>query len=107
MSFPPSDGSTYSKRASPWGPTVASALSLIAQSLNRIKKANGEHNAILDNCDARVAFATNDEGTPKLILDALGTATEQQAKKMAVGSLRSKLYYQFVGVRDLRKWLGV
>ena len=35
---------------------------LIAQSLNQIEKAYGEHNAILDNCHVRVAFATNDEG---------------------------------------------
>src|SRR3546814_4679847 len=34
---------------------------LIAQSLNQIEKAYGEHNSILDNCHVRVAFATNDE----------------------------------------------
>jgi len=33
---------------------------LIAQSLNQIDKAYGEHNAILDNCHVRVAFATNE-----------------------------------------------
>ena len=48
---------------------------LIAQSLNQIEKAYGEHNSILDNCHVRVAFATNDERTAKRISDALGTAT--------------------------------
>ena len=52
---------------------------LIAQSLNQIEKAYGEHNSILDNCHVRVAFATNDERTAKRISDALGTATEQRA----------------------------
>jgi type IV secretion system protein VirD4 len=51
---------------------------LIAQSLNQIEKAYGEHNAILDNCHVRIAFATNDERTAKRISDALGTATEQR-----------------------------
>src|SRR5690606_35409107 len=49
---------------------------LIAQSLNQIEKAYGEHNAILDNCHVRVAFATNDERTARRISDALGMATE-------------------------------
>ena len=40
---------------------------LIAQSLNQIERAYGEHNAILDNCHVRVAFATNDERTAKRI----------------------------------------
>jgi len=48
---------------------------LIAQSLNQIEKAYGEHNSILDNCHVRVAFATNDERTARRISDALGTAT--------------------------------
>jgi type IV secretion system protein VirD4 len=46
---------------------------LIAQSLNQIEKAYGEHNSILDNCHVRVAFASNDERTAKRISDALGT----------------------------------
>jgi type IV secretion system protein VirD4 len=58
---------------------------LIAQSLNQIDKAYGEHNAILDNCHARVAFATNDERTAKRISDALGTATEQRAMRNYAG----------------------
>src|SRR3546814_7865738 len=49
---------------------------LIAQSLNQIEKAYGEHNSILDNCHVRVAFATNDERTARRISDALGVATE-------------------------------
>ncbi|QDX25250.1 conjugal transfer protein TraG [Sphingomonas suaedae] len=58
---------------------------LIAQSLNQIEKAYGEHNAILDNCHVRVAFATNDERTAKRISDALGTATEQRSMRNYAG----------------------
>ena len=58
---------------------------LIAQSLNQIEKAYGEHNAILDNCHVRVAFATNDERTAKRVSDALGTATEQRAMRNYAG----------------------
>ncbi|MEA3016576.1 MAG: type secretion system protein VirD4 [Sphingomonadales bacterium] len=58
---------------------------LIAQSLNQIEKAYGEHNAILDNCHVRVAFATNDERTARRISDALGTATEQRAMRNYAG----------------------
>jgi type IV secretion system protein VirD4 len=36
---------------------------LIAQSLNQIEKAYGDHNAILDNCHVRIAFATIYEWT--------------------------------------------
>ena len=58
---------------------------LIAQSLNQIEKAYGEHNSILDNCHVRVAFATNDERTAKRISDALGNATEQRAMRNYAG----------------------
>jgi type IV secretion system protein VirD4 len=58
---------------------------LIAQSLNQIEKAYGEHNSILDNCHVRVAFATNDERAAKRISDALGTATEQRAMRNYAG----------------------
>jgi type IV secretion system protein VirD4 len=58
---------------------------LIAQSLNQIEKAYGEHNAILDNCHVRIAFAANDERTAKRISDALGTATEQRAMRNYAG----------------------
>ncbi|QEH81567.1 conjugal transfer protein TraG [Sphingomonas sp. C8-2] len=58
---------------------------LIAQSLNQIDKSYGEHNAILDNCHIRVAFATNDERTAKRLSDALGTATEQRAMRNYAG----------------------
>ena len=58
---------------------------LIAQSLNQISKAYGEHNAILDNCHVRVAYSTNDEQTAKRISDALGTATEQRAQRNYAG----------------------
>ncbi len=58
---------------------------LIAQSLNQIEKAYGEHNSILDNCHIRVAFATNDERTAKRLSDALGTATEQRSMRNYAG----------------------
>jgi type IV secretion system protein VirD4 len=58
---------------------------LIAQSLNQIEKAYGEHNSILDNCHVRVAFATNDERTAKRVSDALGTATEERAMRNYAG----------------------
>ena len=58
---------------------------LIAQSLNQIEKAYGEHNSILDNCHVRVAFATNDERTARRISDALGIATEQRAMRNYAG----------------------
>jgi type IV secretion system protein VirD4 len=48
---------------------------LIAQSLNQIAKAYGEHSSILDNCHVRVAFATNDERTARRVSDTTGTAT--------------------------------
>ena len=58
---------------------------LIAQSLNQIVKAYGDHNSILDNCHVRVAFATNDERTAMRISDALGTATEIRAMRNYAG----------------------
>jgi type IV secretion system protein VirD4 len=58
---------------------------LIAQSLNQIEKAYGEHNSILDNCHVRIAFATNDERTARRISDALGQATEQRAMRNYAG----------------------
>lgn len=58
---------------------------LIAQSLNQIEKAYGEHNSILDNCHVRVAFASNDERTARRISDALGTATEQRSMRNYAG----------------------
>ena len=48
---------------------------------------------ILDNCDVRVAFATNDERTAKRVSDALGTATEMRAMKNYAG-------------HQLSPWLG-
>jgi len=58
---------------------------LIAQSLNQIEKAYGDHNSILDNCHVRVVFATNDERTAKRVSDALGTATEQRSMRNYAG----------------------
>jgi type IV secretion system protein VirD4 len=58
---------------------------LVAQSLNQVEKAYGEHNSILDNCHVRVAFATNDERTARRVSDALGVATEQRAMRNYAG----------------------
>ncbi len=58
---------------------------LIAQSLNQIERAYGANNSILDNCHARVAFATNDERTAKRVSESLGTATEQRSMKNYAG----------------------
>jgi len=48
---------------------------LVAQSLNQISKAYGEHNAVLDNCHVRIAFATNDDRTARRVSDMVGAAT--------------------------------
>jgi type IV secretion system protein VirD4 len=58
---------------------------LIAQSLNQIEKAYGQHNSILDNCHVRVTFATNDDNTAKRVSESLGTTTEQRAMKNYAG----------------------
>jgi type IV secretion system protein VirD4 len=58
---------------------------LIAQSLNQIEKAYGEHNSILDNCHVRIAFASNDERTARRISDTLGAATEQRTVRNYAG----------------------
>jgi type IV secretion system protein VirD4 len=58
---------------------------LIAQSLNQISKAYGEHNSILDNCHVRIAFSSNDERTARRISDALGTATELRTMRNYAG----------------------
>jgi type IV secretion system protein VirD4 len=53
---------------------------LVAQSLNQISQAYGEHSSILDNAHIRVAFACNDERTAKRISDMLGVTTETRAQ---------------------------
>src|SRR3546814_20263472 len=65
--------------------TLFPYTTLFRSSLNQIEKAYGEHNAILDNCHVRVAFATNDDRTARRISDALGTATEQRAMRNYAG----------------------
>jgi len=59
---------------------------LVAQSLNQIAQAYGEHNSILDNAHVRVAFACNDERTAKRISDMLGQTTETRAQMNYAGS---------------------
>ena len=59
---------------------------LIAQSLNQIAQAYGEHSSILDNAHVRVAFACNDERTARRISDMLGVTTETRAQMNYAGS---------------------
>jgi len=59
---------------------------LVAQSLNQIAQAYGEHNSILDNAHIRVAFACNDERTAKRVSDMLGQTTETRAQMNYAGS---------------------
>ena len=53
---------------------------LIAQSLNQIERAYGDHNSILDNCHVRVAFATIIESCPQRILLPNDRAIEPQSE---------------------------
>jgi len=59
---------------------------LVAQSLNQIAQAYGEHSSILDNAHVRVAFACNDERTARRISDMLGVTTETRAQMNYAGS---------------------
>jgi type IV secretion system protein VirD4 len=59
---------------------------LVAQSLNQIAQAYGEHSSILDNAHIRVAYACNDERTAKRISDMLGVTTETRAQMNYAGS---------------------
>ncbi len=59
---------------------------LVAQSLNQIAQAYGEHSSILDNAHIRVAFACNDERTAKRISDMLGQTTETRSQMNYAGS---------------------
>jgi type IV secretion system protein VirD4 len=62
---------------------------LVAQSLNQIAQAYGEHSSILDNAHVRVAFACNDERTAKRISDMLGVTTETRSQMNYAGSRMS------------------
>lgn len=62
---------------------------LVAQSLNQITQAYGEHSSILDNAHVRVAYACNDERTAKRISDMLGVTTETRAQMNYAGSRMS------------------
>lgn len=59
---------------------------LVAQSLNQIVQAYGEHSSILDNAHIRVAFACNDERTARRLSDMLGVSTETRAQMNYAGS---------------------
>jgi type IV secretion system protein VirD4 len=61
---------------------------LIAQSLNQLVEAYGQHNSLLDNCHVRVTYASNDPHTAQRIKDMLGTASlirEQISKGQSKG----------------------
>jgi type IV secretion system protein VirD4 len=49
---------------------------LVAQSLNQLDHAYGQHNSIMDNCHVKVTFAANDDQTAARISALLGTATD-------------------------------
>jgi type IV secretion system protein VirD4 len=59
---------------------------LVAQSLNQIAQAYGEHSSILDNAHIRIAYACNDERTARRISDMLGVTTETRAQMNYAGS---------------------
>src|SRR3546814_5098448 len=59
---------------------------LIAQSLNQISKAYGENNAILDNCNVRIDFSSNDERTAQRIIYQHGARTEVRAQRNQAGN---------------------
>lgn len=59
---------------------------LVAQSLNQLAQAYGEHSSILDNAHVRVAFACNDERTARRISDMLGVTTETRSQMNYAGS---------------------
>ena len=61
---------------------------LIAQCLNQLQKAYGQHNSILDNCHIRLTYAANDDKTAKRISDlsAKATHTKLQRNYSAAGS---------------------
>ena len=59
---------------------------LVAQSLNQIAQAYGDHSSILDNAHIRVAFACNDERTAKRLSDMLGVTTETRSQMNYAGS---------------------
>jgi type IV secretion system protein VirD4 len=59
---------------------------LIAQSLNQLEKAYGQHNSILDNCHVRLTYAANDDKTARRISDSLGQATLTRMQKSFSGS---------------------
>ncbi|RYD87038.1 MAG: conjugal transfer protein TraG, partial [Sphingomonadales bacterium] len=62
---------------------------LVAQSLNQIAQAYGEHSSILDNAHVRVAYACNDERTARRISEMLGVTTETRAQMNYAGSRMS------------------
>ncbi|BAN49314.1 hypothetical protein PCA10_35820 [Metapseudomonas resinovorans NBRC 106553] len=59
---------------------------LISQSLNQIDKAYAQNHSILDNCQVRETFATNDERTAKRISETLDTVTELRAAQLCRSS---------------------
>ena len=54
---------------------------LIAQSLNQLEAAYGQHNSILDNCHIRMTYTANDEKTAKRISDLIGQGTHTKLQR--------------------------
>jgi len=60
---------------------------LIAQSLNQLEAAYGQHNSLLDNCHVRMTYTANDERTARRISDLLGQATQTRRQRSFSGGI--------------------
>jgi len=60
---------------------------LIAQSLNQLEAAYGQHNSLLDNCHVRMTYTANDERTARRISDLLGQSTQTRRQRSFSGSV--------------------
>lgn len=58
---------------------------LIAQSLNQLEAAYGQHNSILDNCHVRMTYTANDERTARRISDLVGQGTHTKRQRSFSG----------------------
>lgn len=58
---------------------------LICQSLNQLEAAYGRHNAIVDNCHVRMAYAANTAETAKTVSDLLGLSTAAKKQRSVSG----------------------
>lgn len=58
---------------------------LVAQSLNQLEAAYGQHHAILDNCHVRLTYTALDDRTAKRISDLLGQQTHVKRQRSFSG----------------------